>query len=1066
MKKSIYGIAFVIFVLSGCNLNTAISRSNGTLTFNQSSLSITQNSSTELTVNVAGVSSAQGAVISFSSSNTAVAAIVQNQCVLSDAPGHASSCEIRVKGLTNGSAVITATSPGVVTASVTATVSNAPVLGSLSFTPLVESVVAGSEQRVTLSLDNSSGISNLEVSIQNSSPANAAISLTKCILSTEFRSCTIKLSGVAAGQTVLTASASGYASVNNTATVLSNGIIPGALVFDNSNQQIYINSYKIATVKLMGSSGVSSLPVTITTQNANATISSSACNLSSAKPLCYIIVSGQSVGSDIITASATNYASANQIASIISTPVPGTLYFAKSTASVVSGTTTTVDLVYSGGDGVSDLAVAVSANNSKISVSPSSCTMSNMHNMSICRIIVTGNQTGSATITASATGYPNATNTVTVTPSGNIIYGTLHFAPQSISLAVGNSGPLTLTLESSSNVSSLPVTITSSVPGTATAKPSCTLSTLNNSCSVNVTGVADGTAIISASATEVSNVAKAVANISGSAEPYFLFNPNPIVLSNQSLTAVAGTVTLVNAPIAAVGLNFSVSSNVIGYSPGAGSVSAATPSIGINVNNVTLNGPTGKYDFLVTPVDNTILPAQLPVYVAQPTPVARTITVINQCPFTVYAGISGGGFTASNPAVCPGGATQVGPGSAGSVTCNWTNPLPSNGYALANNQSTQFVIPANAPSSSGSIWSGGIMARIKDKVSNNWIIGNCSGLSVLDSHNATSESCVVGIGFDTPQTVAEFTFLAAAPDSYDVQLINGITIPTGMKPTGIDASTVNPYTNGEAGSIAPKNGILYNLKAASWVFDSTIPAGNLTESAYYNYVDGDGTISCTANGSASCASGKVCGYNFDALNTYSANATTHHASYALSCGHRLAYLTADAIWKANPDTTGTSNMAANFNFYGVVDNVAQTNAVPYPNSLGYQLHTFYECTGGLTNSGYQLATTYPVACGCFNWNTEGIATPTEQCYGTGVTNYTAATTGIGFNSAWINQVLPRIKWIKTGCPTCYSFQYDDPSSSFSGYTPASTSNPANAMNYTVTFCPGGKVNPDYPPSWQ
>ncbi len=80
-----------------------------------------------------------------------------------------------------------------------------------------------------------------------------------------------------------------------------------------------------------------------------------------------------------------------------------------------------------------------------------------------------------------------------------------------------------------------------------------------------------------------------------------------------------------------------------------------------------------------------------------------------------------------------------------------------------------------------------------------------------------------------------------------------------------------------------------------------------------------------------------------------------------------------------------------------------------------------------------------------------------MCEGTGVplSSYGPTTEGIGFNSAWISQVLPRITWLKQACPTCYAFQFDDPSSTFGGFVSESETNPANATNYTVTFCPNG-----------
>jgi hypothetical protein len=121
------------------------------------------------------------------------------------------------------------------------------------------------------------------------------------------------------------------------------------------------------------------------------------------------------------------------------------------------------------------------------------------------------------------------------------------------------------------------------------------------------------------------------------------------------------------------------------------------------------------------------------------------------------------------------------------------------------------------------------------------------------------------------------------------------------------------------------------------------------------------------------------------------------------------------------------------------------------------MHRFVDCPHPPMNSGYQAATTYPTACGCTDW--VGIATPTANCQGGAITSYGPTTPGIGFNSAWTNHVLPLISWLKTGCPTCYAYQFDDMSSTFNGYVAQSTGNAANGTSYTITFCPGGKAVP-------
>jgi hypothetical protein len=160
---------------------------------------------------------------------------------------------------------------------------------------------------------------------------------------------------------------------------------------------------------------------------------------------------------------------------------------------------------------------------------------------------------------------------------------------------------------------------------------------------------------------------------------------------------------------------------------------------------------------------------------------------------------------------------------------------------------------------------------------------------------------------------------------------------------------------------------------------------------------------------------------------------------------RYAYLTADTIWTLNPHNSNT----APFQYESSLD----VSSGSYPNSYGKPMWAFFQCSDGLV-SGYKNNVTYPLACGCSNW--DGITTSAKQCTGTGITKYTDSDP-IGFNSAFLDYVLPRVKWVKQACPTCYAFQFDDQSSTFVAWTPyqSSPNNPASKVDYTITFCPNG-----------
>ena len=98
------------------------------------------------------------------------------------------------------------------------------------------------------------------------------------------------------------------------------------------------------------------------------------------------------------------------------------------------------------------------------------------------------------------------------------------------------------------------------------------------------------------------------------------------------------------------------------------------------------------------------------------------------------------------------------------------------------------------------------------------------------------------------------------------------------------------------------------------------------------------------------------------------------------CGYRLTYLTGAAIYTMNPSSSNT----APFNFNSVLYTGAQSGDLPYPNANSNPMHDFYLCNNGQHKVVIKNQRFIRKACGCANWDTMGIASPTKQCQGTGV----------------------------------------------------------------------------------
>ncbi|KZP03029.1 hypothetical protein FIBSPDRAFT_969378 [Athelia psychrophila] len=95
-------------------------------------------------------------------------------------------------------------------------------------------------------------------------------------------------------------------------------------------------------------------------------------------------------------------------------------------------------------------------------------------------------------------------------------------------------------------------------------------------------------------------------------------------------------------------------------------------------------------------------------------------------------------------------------------------------------------------------------------------------------------------------------------------------------------------------------------------------------------------------------------------------------------------------------------------------------------------------------AGFSSATavTCKNCCGCANWqdvfNSTLVPSSTIKCNNT--------------SPAWAEIVQPTLQYIKEGCPNCYTFPYDDMSSTFTCKTIVDN---YNVQNYTVELfnCP-------------
>jgi len=151
---------------------------------------------------------------------------------------------------------------------------------------------------------------------------------------------------------------------------------------------------------------------------------------------------------------------------------------------------------------------------------------------------------------------------------------------------------------------------------------------------------------------------------------------------------------------------------------------------------------------------------------------------------------------------------------------------------------------------------------------------------------------------------------------------------------------------------------------------------------------------------ANCGNGNVCGLD-RGLNRV--------------CGRFLGWWTADQVCGTN------SNFGYPF----------QCNL-----GIGYPYDTLTHLYGCVPPNGPPVScysSSSGTCCGCPNWGS--LAPVTQPCQGS--------------NPTWTKYAFPFAKFLKDACPTCYSFPFDDMSSTFT----CATNSPVNVVGYQIVFSP-------------
>lgn len=450
-----------------------------------------------------------------------------------------------------------------------------------------------------------------------------------------------------------------------------------------------------------------------------------------------------------------------------------------------------------------------------------------------------------------------------------------------------------------------------------------------------------------------------------------------------------------------------------------------TPAMSLNPITYTLTATLG-YTGLGAPAaistQGNLVPA-IPQY--------RTLKMVNNCGFPIAYSLNGAavsGYTAAN---CPPGTSPDNTTNA----CYWNNYVGPAGNQLTNGQSDLVTIN-NTYNYGGTAWSGVISA------STHCTSGICA--ENLCGNTGGTSSCRVAQGFTQPATQAEFTLLRNAPDTYDVESINGYSIPIEVKAyyaltnTLNVPATQNNFSCGSPGAYFTGGGKTNGFGSCNWEsVGSTIPLPTPTA---YSYWVGYGSAAPCPSGTC-ITSGELCGLN---------------NSYQQVCGEFLGYWTPNQLC-SQPALPSPIRSALQ------CDTPTGFNLLP-PDKFNNTYSSLMACsinkgyTGPTYNSCY--TTTYPngsnvsQCCGCANW-----WDPTQTIgHVTILANNSSTSCPQGHTDPlWTQHIQPRIQFMKQACPPMYIFPFDDMTSTFtcSNNIPGEV----NTASYTITFCPGNAGKP-------
>jgi hypothetical protein len=754
-----------------------------TLSFSPPTLTVGVGGSANLTLTLSAPAPA-GLTIALSSSNTSAATVAPSIAF----PSNATSVSVPVTGVAVGSAVIHASSAPHL-ADTTASVTVA-LLGSISL-PGNLSVGLNQSIPVPITLSAPAPAGGTTVTLTSSDPSKLAISPSTVTIPTGSMSPAVppQITGLGAGTVNITATAPAYTSDTKAVTVVA------ALGFSPPSITVTVGSSQNVMVSLPAPAP-SALTVDLASDNASvATVPASLMIPANATGAIFQ-VNGVGVGITKIRASVSGQ---NQAEATVTVESPGAVGI-PSNVSVLLGQKVLFPVTLPKPAASAVTITLSSSDSSKVSISPTILTIAAGQSAPAAQPEVTGVSIGGADITATATGgYTSSTRPVQVS-------ATLSFSPQNVTIVGTATQNVTLILSALTPVP-LSVTLTTDKPSVVTVPSTVTIGANQSSASVQLTGVAAGSAVIHASA--LPNIPDTTANVTVEAPGTLNLPSNLSVPLGQSADLA---VTLGKAATAPVTINLTSSDpSKVSVSPATVTIAAgqiAPPSPpkvnGVSIGSASITAAATGFTSATATVNTTATLAFAPPnvtilgFVTQnvvlnlsavtPVPVVVNLSSSNTAVATVPASVTIPANSSSTTVAVTGKAVgdavihATGPAGVPEATANVSVQLPAPLVVPATTsvplgQSVQFAVSLATPAVS--------------PVNITLSVGDASIVSVSPS------SVTIAAGQTTPATQPQVTGLSVGNTNVTASATGfmpgtgavGVTAALALSPSNVNIGT-------------------------------------------------------------------------------------------------------------------------------------------------------------------------------------------------------------------------------------------------------------------------------------